>query len=43
VATLLARLDAAPPGQYLVVGHPAFGCPEMHILEHAGRTADPVR
>ena len=33
---LIARLDAAPPGQYLIVGHPAYDNEEMRALGHDG-------
>jgi predicted glycoside hydrolase/deacetylase ChbG (UPF0249 family) len=41
VEQFIARLEplvrrAAPSGQYLIVGHPAYDTPEMHQLEHEG-------
>lgn len=42
VEQLIARLEAAPPGQYVVVGHPAYDTPEMRALGHAGHPGDEV-
>lgn len=42
VETLIAQLDAASPGQYLIVGHPAYDNEEMRGLGHAGNTGDQV-
>ena len=42
IEAFIARLRAAPPGQYLIVGHPAYDTPEMHALGHAGVTGDHV-
>lgn len=36
VAHLIAQLDAAPSGQYLIVGHPAYDNEEMRALGHEG-------
>ncbi len=36
VEQLMAQLDAAPAGQYLVIGHPAHDNEEMRALGHAG-------
>jgi hypothetical protein len=42
VAQLIARLEAAPPGQYLIVGHPAYDNDEMRALGHDGYPGDVV-
>jgi predicted glycoside hydrolase/deacetylase ChbG (UPF0249 family) len=42
VEQLIARLDAAPPGQYLIVGHPAYDNDEMRALGHDGYPGDVV-
>lgn len=36
VERLIACLDAAPSGQYLIVGHPAYDNKEMRALGHEG-------
>jgi predicted glycoside hydrolase/deacetylase ChbG (UPF0249 family) len=36
VDRLIAQLEAAEPGQYLVVGHPAYDTQEMRALGHEG-------
>ena len=40
VERLIAQLSAAEPGQYLVVGHPAYDNAEMRALGHAGNPGD---
>jgi hypothetical protein len=42
VKQLIARLDAAPPGQYLIVGHPAYDDEEMRTLGHEGAPGEVV-
>ena len=42
VEQLIAQLDAAPPGQYLIVGHPAYDNEEMRALGHEGYPGDVV-
>jgi predicted glycoside hydrolase/deacetylase ChbG (UPF0249 family) len=42
VEQFVARLRVAPPGQYLIVGHPAYDTPEMHELGHEGSPGDRV-
>ncbi|MFL7809614.1 MAG: ChbG/HpnK family deacetylase [Anaerolineae bacterium] len=42
VEQFIARLATAPPGQYLIVGHPAYDTPEMHELGHEGMPGDRV-
>ena len=47
VERFIARLEplvrrAAPPWQYLIVGHPAYDTPEMRQLEHEGWPGDRV-
>jgi Uncharacterized protein conserved in bacteria len=42
VARFVARLTAAEPGQYAVVGHPAYDNEEMRALGHAGYPGEVV-
>ena len=42
VTTLLARLDAAVPGQHLIVTHPAYAGKEMCRLGHEGLPGERV-
>ena len=42
VEQLLAALKAAEPGQYAVVGHPAYENAEMRALGHAGYPGEQV-
>jgi predicted glycoside hydrolase/deacetylase ChbG (UPF0249 family) len=42
IEQFIARLRAAPAGQYLIVGHPAYDTPEMHELGHEGSPGDRV-
>jgi len=42
VEQFIARLDAAPAGQYLIVGHPAYDTPEMRALGHEGMPGERV-
>lgn len=42
VQAVLARLAAAEPGTYLLVGHPAYYCAEMRRYSHDGTTGDKV-
>jgi len=36
VDALIARLDAAEPGTYLIVGHPAYDRADVRMFDHAG-------
>jgi len=36
VENMVRRLEAAPPGTYLIVGHPGYNRPDMRRLGHAG-------
>ena len=36
VAALIARLDAAQPGTYVVVGHPCYDRADVRMFDHAG-------
>ena len=36
VEALIARLDAAKPGTYLLVGHPCYNRVDVRIFDHAG-------
>jgi predicted glycoside hydrolase/deacetylase ChbG (UPF0249 family) len=38
VDALLARLDAAKPGTYIVVGHPCYDRVDVRMFDHAGLT-----
>jgi predicted glycoside hydrolase/deacetylase ChbG (UPF0249 family) len=42
VEQLIACLGAAPPGQYLIVGHPAYDNEEMRALGHEGYPGDVI-
>jgi hypothetical protein len=42
VEQMIARLEEAPPGQYRVVGHPAYATPEMYALGHEGYPGEVV-
>jgi hypothetical protein len=42
VEQFIACLNAAPPGQYLIVGHPAYDNTEMRALGHPGNPGDEV-
>jgi len=42
VEQFLAQLTAAAPGQYLIVGHPAYDNEEMRIHGHEGYSGDTV-
>jgi hypothetical protein len=42
VEQLIARLQAAPPGQYLIVGHPAYDNDEMRAFGHTGYPGEVV-
>jgi predicted glycoside hydrolase/deacetylase ChbG (UPF0249 family) len=42
VGQLLAALEAAEPGQYAIVGHPAYDDAEMRALGHAGYPGERV-
>lgn len=42
VERLIARLSAAEPGQYVIVGHPAYDNDEMRALGHTGYPGEQV-
>lgn len=42
VEQLIAKLEAAEPGDYMVVGHPAYDNAEMRTLGHSGYEGDKV-
>jgi hypothetical protein len=42
VEQMIARLQAAGPGTYVVVGHPAYDNAEMRALGHAGYPGDVI-
>jgi hypothetical protein len=42
VEQLIARLEAAEPGPYVVVGHPAYDNDEMRALGHEGYPGDVI-
>lgn len=42
VEQLIAQLEAAPPGLYTLVGHPAYDTDEMRRLGHAGHPGEKV-
>ena len=42
VEQLIARLDAAKPGQYILVGHPAYDNDEMRILGFEGLAGETI-
>jgi hypothetical protein len=42
VEQLIARLEAAPPGQYVLVAHPAYNNDYMRTLGHDGFPGEQV-
>ena len=42
VEQLISRLDAAAPGQYLLVGHPAYDTEEMYLLGFEGLAGETI-